>query len=299
MNAKKLTALGLTVSIMVLCLSGCQQGSDDAREAAEEDAQVVAQKAEINPKAWPKLATAALDPAVEAQIDDIISKMTLEQKVGQVIQGDSNSTTPEDVKKYRLGSVLSGGNSAPGDLPYTDAQTWLDAADAYYDASLDPEGVEIPIPVIWGIDAVHGHANLTGAVVFPHNVGLGAANDPEMIQRIAEVTALELSVSGHDWTFAPTLAVPQNDRWGRGYEGFSEDPEIVKSYGGAIVLGLQGEVGSEAFMGDGKVISTAKHFLGDGGTINGVDQGNAVSWATKAEIQKSSGINSLPYNSHS
>ncbi len=228
----------------------------------------------INPAIWPEVSTAALDPEVEARIDEILSKMTLEQKVGQVIQADSNSVTPEEVKQYRLGSVLSGGNSAPGDLPYTDAANWLAAADAYYEASLDPEGVEIPIPVIWGIDAVHGHANLTGAVVFPHNVGLGAANDPDLVRRIAAVTAVELNVSGHDWTFAPTLAVPQNDRWGRGYEGFSEDPEVVKSYGGAIVLGLQGEVGSDDFMSSDKVISTAKHFLGDGGTVNGVDQGN-------------------------
>jgi len=201
--------------------------------------------------------------------------MTLRQKVGQVIQGDTNALTPEDVKNYRLGSVLSGGNSAPGDKPYAETQAWLDAADSYYEASLDPEGVEVVIPIIWGIDAVHGHANLTGAIVFPHNIGLGAANDPDLIHRISEVTAQELNVSGHDWTFAPTLAVPQNDRWGRAYEGFSENPEIVKSYGGEIVTGLQGEVGTDGFMGPKRVISTAKHFLGDGGTENGVDQGDA------------------------
>jgi len=220
--------------------------------------------------------TAPLDTKVEKRIDSIIEKMTLEQKVGQVIQADTNSITPEEVKQYRLGSVLSGGNSAPGDLPYTNAVNWLKAADAYYDASIDPEGVDIAIPVIWGIDAVHGHANLTGAIVFPHNVGLGAANDPDLVKRISAVTAIELSVSGHDWTFAPTLAVPQNDRWGRGYEGFSEDPAIVESYGGAIVEGLQGRIGTPEFMSDGKVISTAKHFLGDGGTQNGVDQGDAI-----------------------
>jgi len=111
--------------------------------------------------------------------------------------------------------------------------------------------------------------------VFPHNVGLGAANDPDLVKRIAEITAIELNVSGHDWTFAPTLAVPQNDRWGRGYEGFSEAPDIVKSYGGAIVDGLQGELGSDEFMGPAQVISSAKHFLGDGGTKDGVDQGDA------------------------
>ena len=230
----------------------------------------------IHPEVWPKITTAALNPDVEKRIDDILSKMTLEQKVGQVIQGDTNSVTPAEVKQYRLGSVLSGGNSAPGDKPYADAASWLAAADEYYEASIDPEGVEIAVPTIWGIDAVHGHTNLIGGIVFPHNVGLGAANDPNLIHRIAEATALELNISGHDWTFAPTLAVPQNDRWGRGYEGFSERPEIVKSYGGEIVKGLQGEIGSEDFMGDRRVMSTAKHFLGDGGTENGIDQGDAI-----------------------
>lgn len=253
-----------SVSLTALALASCSQS------AVEQSVE-----GQINPNIWPALSTPKLDMAVEKRIDDILQKMTLEQKVGQVIQADSNSVTPEDVKNYRLGSVLSGGNSAPGDLPYADAQSWLAAADAYYEASLDTDGVEIAIPLIWGIDAVHGHTNLRGSVVFPHNVGLGAANDPDLVRRIARATAMELNVSGHDWTFAPTLAVPQNDRWGRGYEGFSEDPEIVKSYGGEIVKGLQGELGSVDFMGDGKVISTAKHFLGDGGTINGVDQGNA------------------------
>ena len=230
----------------------------------------------IHPEIWPEIKTVGLDPVVEKRIDEIMSKMTLEQKVGQVIQGDTNSVTPAEVKKYRLGSVLSGGNSAPGDKPYADTASWLAAADEYYEASIDPEGVEIAIPTIWGIDAVHGHTNLIGGIVFPHNVGLGAANDPDLIHRIAEATALELNISGHDWTFAPTLAVPQNDRWGRGYEGFSERPEIVKSYGGEIVKGLQGEIGSKDFMGERRVMSTAKHFLGDGGTENGIDQGDAI-----------------------
>ena len=229
----------------------------------------------ITPSSWPVVKTHSLDSGVEAKVDSILGKMTLEQKVGQVIQADSNAVTPEEVKQYRLGSVLSGGNSAPGDLPYAGAKAWLDAADAYFEASIDPEGVEIAIPMVWGIDAVHGHTNLIGGTIFPHNIGLGAANDPVLVEKIAEITAAELSVSGHDWTFAPTLAVPQDDRWGRAYEGFSEDPEVVKSYGGAIVNGLQGEMGSEQFMASGRVISSAKHYLGDGGTDKGVDQGDA------------------------
>lgn len=230
----------------------------------------------VNPKDWPSLKALPLDPKIEAQIDEIMPKLSLEQKVGQVIQGDSGSITPEEVKKYRLGSILSGGNSAPGPLPYSDTKSWLTMADKYFNASIDEEGVEIAIPCIWGIDAVHGHANLKGAIIFPHNIGLGAMNNPDLIEQIAAVTAHELTVSGHDWTFAPTLAVPQDLRWGRSYEGFSEDGEIVKSYGDRIVYGLQGRVGDADFMGDGKVISSAKHFLADGATEKGVDQGDAL-----------------------
>ena len=229
----------------------------------------------INPQDWPSLKPQPLDPVIEAKIDEILPKLTVEQKVGQVIQADSGSVTPEEVKKYRLGSVLSGGNSAPGPLPYADTKAWLEMADKYFNASIDPEGVEIAIPCIWGIDAVHGHANLSGAIVFPHNIGLGAMQNPDLIEKIAAVTAHELTVSGHDWTFAPTLAIPQDTRWGRSYEGYSQDPEIVKAYSESIVLGLQGKVGDEDFMGDGRVISCAKHFLADGATENGIDQGDA------------------------
>ena len=225
---------------------------------------------------WKKIESFSLNPEIEKQIDEIIPKLTLEQKVGQVIQGDSDSVTPEDVKKYRLGSVLSGGNSAPGPLPYAETKDWLSKADEYFKASIDNDGVEIAIPIIWGIDAVHGHANLKGAIIFPHNIGLGATNNPELIEKIAGVTAHELTVSGHDWTFAPTLAVPQDVRWGRSYEGFSEDPAIVKSYADRIVIGLQGKIETDQFMGKGKVISSAKHFLADGATENGVDQGDAL-----------------------
>lgn len=256
-----------------------------AAEATDTQAtiDVAETKPVINPENWPVIETAPLDPATEARIDDILSKMTLEQKVGQVIQADSGSVTPEEVKQYRLGSVLSGGNSAPGPEPYADAQTWLDAADAYFEASLDPEGVEIAIPTIWGIDAVHGHANLKGAVVFPHNIGLGAANNPDLIEEIYKITARELRVSGHDWTFAPTLAVPQNDRWGRTYEGFSESPAIVASYGDRIVFGLQGHFGDDDYLGAERVLTSAKHFVGDGGTTDGVDQGDTE--VSEAELR--------------
>ena len=274
-----------TAALIAACASTdiTEPVSDAGAASVAEEAVEAPAAAVINPENWPVVETAPLDPAVEARIDAIMAKMTLEQKVGQVIQADSGSVTPEEVKAYRLGSVLSGGNSAPGPLPYADAQTWLDAADAYFEASVDPEGVEIAIPVIWGIDAVHGHANLKGAVVFPHNIGLGAANNPDLIEEIYRVTALELRVSGHDWTFAPTLAVPQNDRWGRTYEGFSESPAIVASYGDRIVYGLQGHYGEDDFLSAEHVLTSAKHFVGDGGTKDGVDQGDAV--ISEAELR--------------
>lgn len=266
-----------SIAILAIVLTACTAGTPESPDAAEmsgPDAADTNATPVIDPANWPRFDPLPLDPEVEARVDGILATMTLEQKVGQVIQADSSSVTPEEVRDYHLGSVLSGGNSAPGPLPYADTQTWLEAADAYFQASLEQENVEVAIPIIWGIDAVHGHANLRGAVVFPHNIGLGAARNPDLIEEIARVTARELSVSGHDWTFAPTLAVPQDDRWGRTYEGFSENPEVVASYGDRIVYGLQGHYGEDDFMGVGSVISSAKHYLGDGGTAGGRDQGD-------------------------
>lgn len=278
-----------------LCLTACDSAPVKSAPVETESVAIVAPAkltSDVNPEIWPKLQQPALDPAIESRIDDIMSQMTLEQKIGQTLQADSDSATPEDVKNYHLGSILSGGNSAPGPLPYADTQTWLDMADKYYKASIDPEGVEIAIPLIWGIDAVHGHTNLVGSTIFPHNIGLGAAGNPELIEDIMEVTARELLISGHDWTFAPTLAVPQDDRWGRTYEGFSETPDIVASYADRIVNGLQGEFGTETFMAKDRILSAAKHFLADGGTFEGKDQGDAR--ITEEELRDIHGAGYLP-----
>ena len=265
----------LASTAMALALAACTTAPAPAEETVSvvEEVEVITAEAE---SPWPETDIDLIDADIEARIDEIMALMTLEQKVGQVIQGDNSATTPEDVKTYHLGSVLSGGNSGPNGQPYADAATWVETVDAYYQASLDTEGVEIAIPIIWGIDAVHGHNNVIGGTIFPHNIGLGAMRNPELIRDIAAVTAVELRVTGHDWTFAPTVAVPRNDRWGRTYEGFAEDPEVVESYSGMIVEGLQGAFGSDEFMGPGKVISTAKHYVGDGGTTDGVDQGDTA-----------------------
>ncbi len=270
-----------TAIFSAMCFAACSNSENTSTSQILETTKIVSSEdfdinsTDIHPEIWPTIAQPALDPAVEARIDEIMSQMSLEQKVGQTLQADSAAVTPQEIKQYRLGSVLSGGNSAPGPLPYADTQTWLDAADSYYEASTDPEGVEIAIPIIWGIDAVHGHTNLTGATVFPHNIGLGAMRNPDLIEDIMEVTARELLVSGHDWTFAPTLAVPQDDRWGRSFEGFSETPDIVASYSDRIVNGLQGQFGTDEFMSEDRILSAAKHFTADGGTLNGKDQGDA------------------------
>ncbi|MGB3625024.1 MAG: glycoside hydrolase family 3 N-terminal domain-containing protein [Henriciella sp.] len=268
-----------------LLVTACTTAEPPAETSAPEAAapQPAEQQADVS--VWPAPQSDLIDPSIEARIDEIMAKMTLEQKVGQVIQADNGSVTPEDVKKYRLGSVLSGGNSAPNGKPYASVEEWVAETDAYYAASVDPEGVEIAIPIIWGIDAVHGHNNVIGGTVFPHNIGLGAMRNPGLIEKIAEVTATELRVTGHDWTFAPTVAVPRDDRWGRTYEGFAEDPEVVASYSAAIVEGLQGVFGADDFLDDTHVISTAKHYLGDGGTEGGADQGDTqVSEAELARI---------------
>lgn len=230
--------------------------------------------AQARPAAWPeRRPTVPLDPATERRVADLLARMSLEQKVGQIIQADIASVTPADVHRYHLGSVLNGGNSDPGGRYNAPARDWLEAADAFYAASMQPNGGLPRIPVIWGSDAVHGHNNVVGATLFPHNIGLGAARNPDLIRRIGEATAIEMRVTGLDWTFAPTLAVVRDDRWGRTYEGFGETPEIATAYAAPLIEGLQGKIGDKDWLRGPHIIATAKHFLGDGGTRHGKDQG--------------------------
>ena len=213
--------------------------------------------------------------------------MTLEEKVGQTIQADINYIKPEDLKTYPLGSILAGGNSSPGGNERATPDQWLQLADDYYRAAA-ARPTKAPIPLLFGIDAVHGHSNLVGAVIFPHNVGLGAAHDPALIRKIGEVTADEMSLVGVDWTFAPTLAVARDKRWGRSYESYSENPADVAAYAGPMVDGLQGPDGGKNGVKPGHIISSPKHFLGDGATKDGKDQGDAeISEADLARIHGS------------
>jgi beta-glucosidase len=238
----------------------------------------------VHPERWPALPPALpADAALEARITAILAGMTLEQKVGQLIQPDIASFTPEDLRHFDFGSILNGGNSSPNGNEFAPAREWLALADRFYDASMDPSHGAHPIPILWGTDAVHGHNNIVGATIFPHNIGLGAARDPNLIRRIGEVTAQEVRVTGLDWSFGPTLAVVRDIRWGRAYESYSEDPAVVRQYATAMLTGLQGQPGTPGFLDASHVIASPKHFLGDGGTHDGKDQGDNL--ASEAELR--------------
>ncbi len=231
----------------------------------------------ITPENWPTTTGGApLEPEIEARIDTLMTSMTVEDMVGQTIQADISSITPEDIRHYRLGAILNGGNSAPGDNVRAPVEDWLPLADAFYEASMDTSNGRKAIPILWGTDAVHGHNNIVGATIFPHNIGLGATRNPDLVQQIGAITAREVIVTGMDWTFSPTLAVVRDSRWGRTYESYSEDSEIVAQYAKAIVNGLQGELGTDDFLSHQHILATAKHFIGDGGTQGGKDQGNNI-----------------------
>jgi beta-glucosidase len=240
----------------------------------------------VHPETWPTAHSPfPRDAKLEQRIHALVASMTLEEKVGQIIQADISSATPEDARNFHLGSILAGGNSKPGGGRLADAQQWLATADAYDRANANAANGKPAIPLLLGLDAVHGNNDVTGATIFPHNVALGATHDPELIRKIGAATAEEVRAIGWNWAFAPTLAVPQDVRWGRSYEGYSSNPKQVAEYATAAVEGLQGKPGTAQFLDGAHVIASAKHFLGDGGTHNGVDQGDAqISEATLRDI---------------
>jgi beta-glucosidase len=225
------------------------------------------------PDYWPSIQSEVRqDPAIEAQVKEILADMTVQQKVAQIIQPEIRDISVEDMRRYGFGSYLNGGGAFPNNNKHASVQDWVDLAEKLYQASVDDSLDGSSIPTMWGTDAVHGHNNVIGATLFPHNIGLGAANNPQLIEQIAGATAKEVAATGIDWIFAPTVAVTRDDRWGRTYEAYSEDPKIVRDYAYAIVKGLQGRDGN--FLSQQQVLSTVKHFVGDGGTQGGDDQGD-------------------------
>ncbi len=210
-------------------------------------------------------AVVACPAALAVDIDALVNSMTIDEKVGQMTQAERSGATPDDVRDYFLGSILSGGGSAPASNTPTG---WADMHDAYQAAALS---TRLGVPILYGIDAVHGHNNVFGAVIFPHNIGLGATRDPVLVEEVGRITAKEVAITGLEWTFAPCVAVVRDERWGRAYEGFGEDPALQGLLAGAYVRGFQGQT-----MSGERVVACAKHFIGDGGTIGGVDRGDTV-----------------------
>lgn len=271
-NSKIALSIGVSLLFMGCGTSNNKQVLEGTKNKKE--AEDITKVRDIN--IWPKLTfDVKTDLKVEARVESILSKMTLEQKVAQMIQPEIRDITVDDMRKYGFGSYLNGGGGFPNGNKHSKPMDWVNLAEDMYQASIDDSIDGNTIPTMWGTDAVHGHNNVIGATLFPHNIGLGAANNPDLIESIAAITAKEVMVTGIDWVFAPTVAVVRDDRWGRTYEGYSEDPAIVKTYASSIVKGLQGHADKD-FLGDTRVISTVKHFLGDGGTEGGDDQGDNI-----------------------
>jgi beta-glucosidase len=202
-----------------------------------------------------------LDPSspVSARVEDLLARMTLEEKIGQMTQVEKNSIDPETASRFGIGSILSGGGGNPTE---NSPAGWLDMVSSFLETARQSR---LGIPLIYGVDAVHGHNNVVGATIFPHNSGLGATRDADLVRRIGRATAVEIYATGVQWNFAPCIAVPHDFRWGRIYESFGEDPALVSRLGAAYIAGLQGEDLTAPF----SVLATAKHYAGDGGTTWG------------------------------
>lgn len=237
----------------------------------------------IHAQLWPEAHSRGLGrESTEARVSELLAQLSLEEKVGQVVQADISHITPADLRRYPLGSILGGGGAGVVDGKRISAAQWLALAREYRAVAVEQRPGHVPIPLIFGIDAVHGHNNLAGATLYPHNIGLGATRDADLVRRIGAATAEEMSVTGVDWDFSPALPVPQDPRWGRTYEGYSQDAKIVSMLGSAAIEGLQGTAGASGIRQSGHVAATAKHYLGDGATHDGVDQGNDT--ADEAEL---------------
>ncbi|MCK4796625.1 MAG: hypothetical protein KAT05_04545, partial [Spirochaetes bacterium] len=217
------------------------------------------------------LTISATPKSIEEKIEELVSQMTLDEKIGQMVQAERKGIVSGDITNYFLGSILSGGGSRPDpDTP----ESWANMYDDYQSEAL---ATRLAIPLIYGIDAVHGHSNVYGAVIFPHNIGLGATRDPDIVEEAGRITAKEVAATGLDWTFAPCVAVTRDEQWGRSYESFGETPELQNLLAGPYVLGLQGST-----MSGDRIVACAKHYVGDGGTTWGtsedgkIDQGDCI-----------------------
>ena len=286
---KQLAALFLSGAVL---LSACGQTSPDDVEAGGSQS-LLEQTTEADTKV-PETANASgvdvsvymdTSVSVEERVAALLSQMTLEEKIGQMVQAEQAGLSPDDVTTYGIGSVLSGGGSAPS--TGNTAADWQARVNELKEAALK---TRLGIPLLYGVDAVHGNNNVYGATLFPHNIGLGAANDPQLMEEIGEVVASEVRAIGVQWTFAPTLGNPQNISWGRTYECFSENTDDIVPLAYSYISGLQGDLSDNTYMDSGHVIACAKHFIGEGYTTDGINQGNVDMTADEFDELLSSGV---------
>lgn len=284
---KKVAALMLVMT-MFLSACGAEETSGDGTtpttsvgtEGTETTADVSAGEAVVDKSVY-------MDPNADTQdrIDALLAQMTLEEKVAQMLQPEQAYITPEQVKEYGIGSVLSGGGSKPP--TGNSAEDWKNRVNDFKQAALDSR---LGIPLLYGVDAVHGHNNISGATIFPHNIGLGAANNPELMQQIGEIVAKEVRATGIQWTFAPTLGNPLNERWGRTYECFSERTEDIVALTGPYIDGLQGVAGTDEFIDEEHILACAKHYIGEGYTTDGKNQGDVAMTHEEFDFLLESGV---------
>ncbi len=267
---RKLKEIGLILLACVLVLSqsaACQSANATAKASQTSVAAMVTATAQDKTEPYNAQRGQNDGAFIEDRLNSLLGKMTLDEKAGQMVQGERHTVSPYEAKKYFIGSVLSGGGSYPGTNTMED---WIDMCKEYQDAAMS---TRLGIPIIYGVDAVHGHNTVYGAVVFPHNIGLGAAGDPELMKEIADITSREMIATGVNWNFAPCIAVARDERWGRTYESYSENPDLVGKLLVPYIKTMQDEYG---------IAATAKHYAADGGTgwntgdgTHAIDQGDA------------------------
>jgi beta-glucosidase len=242
--------LTIAIVLFAILLSGCLSSNAQPQ---------IIPSPSLFPTATPLTKPPYLDSnlPVPSRVEDLLSRMTLAEKIGQMAQVEKDSITPAEVKLFLIGSVLSGGGGSPSK---NTPESWAKMVNNYQEAARQ---TRLGIPIIYGVDAVHGHANLKGATVFPQNIGLGAADDPDLMFRIGQATAKEMWATGIPWNFGPVVAVPQDIRWGRTYEGFSENTALVTRLSIPYLEGLQGRSNGDKLT----TLATAKHYIGDGATV--------------------------------
>jgi len=280
---KQIRKLGLLLLLVFAVFgAGCQGGQQSGSHltgtpgAEETSTPKPTKEPTATPTPLPPVDTSVyLDStkSVEERVAALLSQMTLEEKIAQMVQPEQNEgaggASPADVRNYGIGSILSGGGSAPS--TGNSAKDWQKRIFSYLDAARQSR---LGIPLLYGVDAVHGHNNVADAVIFPHNIALGAANEEELVERIGQIVASEVYATGIRWTFAPTVGLPYNERWGRTYECFGEEADIAGKLGAAYIRGFQGTLGTDTFLKGETIIATAKHYIGEGQTVNGTNQGN-------------------------